>query len=216
MPGRREAHFAQMRPPPPSPIRLDRIDGFSEALLTMMAGAIARGQTNFRGAVRRQATFSSESPIEPQAKRRSSFKKLVQIAIVVGAATATYIGTMALGKASNFEQDLARGASIPSEARPSTGFGSMKTICVNSVVSQPKLRACLATGGTKYAMGPDLCWHYAGRCTGSGPRQCVTGPNSQSPDAITVTQCCTAGFQYPWIQVCPGQPVSRGCGVCLF
>jgi hypothetical protein len=60
------------------------------------------------------------------------------------------------------------------------------------------------------------CWYYHGRCTGFGSRQCVTAPESQSPDAASVTQCCGGWFQYPWIEVCPGSPAARGCGFCLW
>lgn len=60
------------------------------------------------------------------------------------------------------------------------------------------------------------CWHFRGRCTGWGTRQCVTGPEEQSPDALIIEQCCSGWFQYPWIEVCPGTKATRGCGFCLW
>ena len=60
------------------------------------------------------------------------------------------------------------------------------------------------------------CWWFAGRCTGFGRRQCVTAPQTQSPDAIVVEQCCGGWFQYPWIEVCPGQNARSGCGFCVW
>jgi hypothetical protein len=60
------------------------------------------------------------------------------------------------------------------------------------------------------------CWFLHGRCTGFGSRQCVTAPESQSPDAATVEQCCGGWFQYPWIEVCPDSPATSGCGFCLW
>jgi|SRR5262245_7349853 len=60
------------------------------------------------------------------------------------------------------------------------------------------------------------CTMYAGRCTGFGTQQCVTAPESLSPDATVITQCCAGWFQYPWIQICEGEPPRRGCGFCLW
>lgn len=62
----------------------------------------------------------------------------------------------------------------------------------------------------------DPCWHYYGSCTGFGRRQCITGPASQEPDAEIITHCCSGWFQYPWIEVCPGQSARTGCGFCLW
>lgn len=64
--------------------------------------------------------------------------------------------------------------------------------------------------------GSNPCWHYHGACTGFGKRQCVTAPASQKPDAVTITRCCNGWFQYPWIEVCPGQPARSGCGTCFW
>jgi hypothetical protein len=146
---------------------------------------------------------------------RYSSRNMVQFVIVAG--TAACIGNIVWGNAAKFDElEIKGGMSSLSEAGPRYQIQSAKKICVNNDVTQTKARACLVGGGRKYALGHDPCWHFAGRCTGSGTRQCVVGPNSQSPDAITVTQCCTGGSQYPWIQVCPGQEVSIGCGFCLF
>jgi hypothetical protein len=60
------------------------------------------------------------------------------------------------------------------------------------------------------------CWQIKGRCTGFGSRQCVTGPASQEPDAGIIEQCCGGWFQYPWIEVCPGEPARTGCGFCFW
>jgi hypothetical protein len=60
------------------------------------------------------------------------------------------------------------------------------------------------------------CWHFSGNCTGFGKRQCVSGPASQDPDAEIIEQCCGGWFQYPWIEVCPGQQATQGCGFCFW
>jgi hypothetical protein len=60
------------------------------------------------------------------------------------------------------------------------------------------------------------CWKFSGRCTGFGSRQCVLGPARQEPDAEIITQCCGGWFQYPWIEVCPGQEARAGCGFCFW
>ncbi|MCY7355859.1 MAG: hypothetical protein LH470_12465 [Lysobacter sp.] len=60
------------------------------------------------------------------------------------------------------------------------------------------------------------CWMFTGRCTGFGRRQCVTAPESMSPDALMLEHCCGGWFQYPWIEVCDGQPPKRGCGFCFW
>ena len=63
---------------------------------------------------------------------------------------------------------------------------------------------------------PGGCWHFDGRCTGFGSRQCVSGPARQEPDAEIIEQCCGGWFQYPWIEVCPGEAARTGCGFCLW
>ena len=68
--------------------------------------------------------------------------------------------------------------------------------------------------GTATASAP--CWYFHGRCTGFGTRQCVEAPESQSPDAGIISQCCGGWFQYPWIEVCPGEPAKTGCGFCFW
>jgi hypothetical protein len=60
------------------------------------------------------------------------------------------------------------------------------------------------------------CTTYKGSCTGFGGNQCVTAPVSLEPDALTVTQCCSSRFQYPWVEVCPGKEPTMGCSFCLF
>jgi hypothetical protein len=60
------------------------------------------------------------------------------------------------------------------------------------------------------------CTTYKGSCTGFGGNQCVTAPVSLEPDALTVTQCCSGRFQYPWVEVCPGKEPNQGCSFCLF
>lgn len=60
------------------------------------------------------------------------------------------------------------------------------------------------------------CWRFTGPCTGFGRRQCVTAPESQEPGAGMITHCCSGWFQYPWIEVCPGQPPRTGCSFCLW
>ena len=60
------------------------------------------------------------------------------------------------------------------------------------------------------------CWSFTGGCTGFGHRQCVEAPATQEPDAEIITQCCGGWFQYPWIEVCPGQRATQGCGFCLW
>jgi hypothetical protein len=73
----------------------------------------------------------------------------------------------------------------------------------------------LLVSGNLVASSP--CTTFKGACTGmSGERQCVTAPRSLEPDAPTVTQCCSGRFQYPVVEVCPGQEPSLGCGFCLF
>jgi hypothetical protein len=60
------------------------------------------------------------------------------------------------------------------------------------------------------------CWSFAGGCTGWGSRRCVSAPARQEPDAEIVTQCCGGWFQYPWIEVCPGESARSGRGFCLW
>jgi hypothetical protein len=60
------------------------------------------------------------------------------------------------------------------------------------------------------------CRTYTGPCTGFGTRRCVVAPDSFSPDAATVEQCCSGWFQFPWIEVCDGKPVRKGCGFCFW
>ncbi len=60
------------------------------------------------------------------------------------------------------------------------------------------------------------CQSFTGRCTGFGRRQCVTAPESLDPDAAVVEQCCGGWFQYPWIEICPGETPRMGCGFCFW
>ncbi|MCW5600038.1 hypothetical protein [Nitrosomonas sp.] len=60
------------------------------------------------------------------------------------------------------------------------------------------------------------CNTFTDRCTGFGTRQCVTAPVSMTPDAETIEYCCDGWFQYPYIEVCEGEPPKRGCGFCLW
>jgi hypothetical protein len=73
-----------------------------------------------------------------------------------------------------------------------------------------------ASALNRFAAFSSPCWSFTGGCTGFGSRRCVSAPESQSPDATIVTQCCGGWFQYPWIEVCPGQPARMGCGFCLW
>jgi hypothetical protein len=70
------------------------------------------------------------------------------------------------------------------------------------------------------ANSSDPCWRYYGNCTRFAlyymGTQCVTGPARQEASAETIEQCCTGWFQYPWIEVCPGEEARRGCGFCIF
>jgi hypothetical protein len=70
------------------------------------------------------------------------------------------------------------------------------------------------------ANGSDPCWRYYGSCTRFSwyyvGRQCVVGPATQELGAETIEQCCSGWFQYPWIEVCPGEEAHSGCGFCLF
>jgi hypothetical protein len=82
----------------------------------------------------------------------------------------------------------------------------------------PTCRGCArraeALNGLAVFAGP--CQSYTGRCTGFGSRQCVTAPESLDPDAAVVEQCCGGWFQYPWIEICPGQSPRMGCGFCFW
>lgn len=60
------------------------------------------------------------------------------------------------------------------------------------------------------------CRTYTGRCTGFGTRQCVIAPVSFDPDAATIEHCCNGWFQYPWIEICEGEPPKMGCGFCFW
>jgi hypothetical protein len=60
------------------------------------------------------------------------------------------------------------------------------------------------------------CWSFTGPCTGFGKRVCVEAPASQDPDAEIIQQCCGGWFLYPWIEVCPGQRATQGCGFCFW
>lgn len=65
--------------------------------------------------------------------------------------------------------------------------------------------------------GPDGSWHMDGPCTGTGNRQCVSMPSSQTdPYAPVITQCCDGWFQYPWILVPTSGAATSGCGFCVF
>jgi hypothetical protein len=68
----------------------------------------------------------------------------------------------------------------------------------------------------RLAATSDDCWRFQGDCTGFGRRRCVSGPARQEPDAEIVEQCCGGWFQYPWIEVCPGEEARRGCGFCFW
>lgn len=62
----------------------------------------------------------------------------------------------------------------------------------------------------------DGCRNYAGPCTGFGQRRCVVAPTSFDPDAPVMEHCCSGWFQYPWIQICEGQPPQTGCAFCFW
>ncbi len=88
-----------------------------------------------------------------------------------------------------------------------------------SVGGAPSSYRMAATAGVVVlaACRPSDCRDFKGSCTSfSGKRQCTVAPVSLDPDATTTEQCCSGAMQYPWIQVCPGQPPSKGCGFCLF
>ena len=63
---------------------------------------------------------------------------------------------------------------------------------------------------------PKNCRTFTGGCTGFGTRRCVTAPESFTPDALIIEQCCGGWFQYPWIETCEGEPPRRGCGFCFW
>ena len=63
---------------------------------------------------------------------------------------------------------------------------------------------------------PKNCRTFTGRCTGFGSRQCVTAAESFTPDSSVVEQCCNGWFQYPWIEICEGEPPKQGCGFCFW
>jgi hypothetical protein len=144
--------------------------------------------------------------------RRPSPGWVLQAVVVVAA---TCIGSIALGTNLD-EQKTPRSKLTLLEGRSPCEIRKAKEICESGVAPETKRHACLYGGGTKYALGNNPCWHYTGHCTSSGAPQCVTGPSAQSPDATAITQCCTGGSQYPWIDVCPGQQPSKGCSFCLF
>jgi len=146
-------------------------------------------------------------------KGSARHRKMVQFVIVVGCAAC--VGSVALGKTIQFdEQQTTSRISTLSKARFSSEIVNPHEICRNSAATGTG--GCTDGGGTKYALGHNPCWEYSGHCTGSGTRQCVTGPSSESPDALAITQCCTGGSQHPWIEVCPAQQATRGCGFCVF
>jgi hypothetical protein len=78
------------------------------------------------------------------------------------------------------------------------------------------------TGGALIgeAMAQTQCTSFSGRCTGTlwwHKKQCVTAPSRMEPDATVMEQCCDGGFQYPWVEVCPGRPgPTVGCGFCVW
>jgi hypothetical protein len=82
----------------------------------------------------------------------------------------------------------------------------------------PACRGCAERANALNALavlaGP--CESFTGRCTGFGRRQCVTAPESLEPDAAVVEQCCGGWFQFPWVEICPGEAPRMGCGFCLF
>jgi hypothetical protein len=84
-------------------------------------------------------------------------------------------------------------------------------LVTSSAVAAAGLMAISACNGSE-----TQCQSFHGKCTGFGTRQCVTAPVSVSPDATTIEQCCGGSFQYPWVEVCPGQVPTQGCGVCLW
>jgi len=63
---------------------------------------------------------------------------------------------------------------------------------------------------------PKNCRTFSGPCTGFGSRQCVTAPESFTPDAAIIEQCCNGWHQYPWIEVCEGESAKKGCGFCFW
>src|SRR5713226_903700 len=74
-----------------------------------------------------------------------------------------------------------------------------------------RTRAHVGATGVTPSQG-DGCQHF---CGPSGYTNCcITVPSSSQPDATLVTQCCGPSLfpLYPWITVCPGQPVQKNCG----
>jgi hypothetical protein len=139
-------------------------------------------------------------------------KRMVRLAaILIGALC---IGCIASGNTVQSDEYEAKGKI--SNLEQSSYEGPRANLMCNGLTAQAERRACPARDGTMLALGHNPCTQYAGRCTGSGGRQCVTAPSSQSPDAITVTQCCSGSYQYPWVSVCPGQQAVRGCSFCVF
>jgi hypothetical protein len=149
--------------------------------------------------------------------QRPSRKRMVHFVIVVGGAAC--VGSIALGKTVQLaKQETADSIATTSKLGLSSEIRKANGICRTNPApgawSTPS--GCLDGGGARYALGHSPCWRYNGRCTSHGAPQCVTGPSAQSPDATTVTQCCTSASQYPWINVCPAQPVAQGCSFCVF
>ncbi len=68
----------------------------------------------------------------------------------------------------------------------------------------------LAVGSSK------KCRTFSGPCTRFGKRKCVSAPDSFTPDAGIIEQCCSGCFQYLWIEICEGKPPRQGCGFCLW
>ena len=112
--------------------------------------------------------------------------------------------------------DLIAQATAALGIRPCDGC-ARRAVALNRlmVFSQPvRLRLPWRSKQTRGA-ATDGCWSFTGKCTGFGTRQCVEGPASQTPDAEIIHQCCGGWFQYPWIEVCPGQTATKGCGFCF-
>jgi hypothetical protein len=118
--------------------------------------------------------------------------------------------------------DLVGRATSAAGIRPCTGClrraAALNRLVVLSAAGRRRFSARSRPAGSAAAAG---CWSYAGRCTGWRwwVTECVEGPASQDPDAEIIQQCCGGFFgrySYPWIEVCPGQAATTGCGWCLW
>src|SRR5262245_1031713 len=109
---------------------------------------------------------------------------MIRIVTVLGCAACAGI---ALGK--TVQEGMTGSTATLSIARSLSETKNGKEMCTNSTALQTNPCVHLDGDGTRHALAPNPCWHYAGRCTSAGSPQCITAPATQSPDATVVTQC---------------------------